>query len=234
MIKAIFLDIDNTLLSFNSYVRHTMEQGFAHFGLKPYEPYMYDIFHEENNALWRRIEEGTLTFQELEKIRWNNIFQRLAIRFDGVVFEKYFREALNQSAIAEDGAAALLEFLYGKYILCVASNGPYLQQMNRLVIADMKRYFDYFFISEQIGASKPSKEFFDTVFRLLNQNRIEKIMPEETLMIGDSLSSDIGGGKAYGMQTCYYHLGACDGSANEAADAIVNHLAEIPALHFFA
>ena len=59
MIKAIFLDIDNTLLSFNSYVRHMMAQGFAHFGLKPYEPYMYDIFHEENIALWQRIEEGT-------------------------------------------------------------------------------------------------------------------------------------------------------------------------------
>ena len=29
--KAIFIDIDNTLLDFDAYVRTTMEQGFAHF-----------------------------------------------------------------------------------------------------------------------------------------------------------------------------------------------------------
>lgn len=41
--KAVFIDIDNTLLSFSKYVKHTMQTGFEHFGLKRYEPYMYDI-----------------------------------------------------------------------------------------------------------------------------------------------------------------------------------------------
>ncbi len=98
--KVIFIDIDNTLLSFSEYVKHTMQTGFEHFGLKHYEPYMYDIFTEENNKLWRRIEQGTLVFSELEKVRWNIIFARLGIGFDGTVFEKYFRRALYDSAIA--------------------------------------------------------------------------------------------------------------------------------------
>ena len=34
--KAIFIDIDNTLLDFDAYVRTTMERGFAHFGLPAY------------------------------------------------------------------------------------------------------------------------------------------------------------------------------------------------------
>ena len=97
--KVIFIDIDNTLLSFSEYVKHTMQTGFEHFGLKHYEPYMYDIFTEENNKLWRRIEQGTLVFSELEKVRWNIIFARLGIGFDGTVFEKYFRRALYDSAI---------------------------------------------------------------------------------------------------------------------------------------
>ena len=29
-------------------------------------------------------------------------------------------------------------------------------------------------------------------------------MPHETVMIGDSLTSDIAGGRQYGMQTCWY------------------------------
>mgnify|MGYP000682470637 FL=1 len=72
--KAIFIDIDNTLLDFDEYVRTTMAEGFAHFGLPAYQPEMYHVFTTENNKLWRQIEEGTLTFEELQKVRWNRIF----------------------------------------------------------------------------------------------------------------------------------------------------------------
>ncbi len=202
--KAIFWDIDNTLLSFDEYVKHTMKEGFAHFGLKSYEPYMYDSFTTENNKLWRGIEQGTLTFGELEKVRWNNVFRVLDIDFDGVVFEKYFRAKLFDSAIPEAGAYEALDYLKKKYILCVASNGPYEQQVHRLEIADMKKYFDYIFVSEKVGASKPSGKFFAYAFEEINRNRDEIISPDETMIIGDSLTSDIEGGAKYGMQTCLY------------------------------
>ena len=65
-IKVIFIDIDNTLLDFDEYVKETMKNGFKHFSLKEYQPYMYDIFTQENNKLWLQIEKGELTFQELE------------------------------------------------------------------------------------------------------------------------------------------------------------------------
>ena len=81
--QMIFIDIDNTLLDFDAYIRQTMREGFAHFGLKPYEPYMEAVFHRENGKLWRQIEQGTLTFRELEEIRWNNVFRALNIDFDG-------------------------------------------------------------------------------------------------------------------------------------------------------
>ena len=77
--ELVFIDIDNTLLDFDEYIRRTMQEGFAHFGLKPYEPYMEEIFHLENGKLWRQIEQGTLTFAELERIRWNNVFAALDI-----------------------------------------------------------------------------------------------------------------------------------------------------------
>ena len=182
-----------------------METGFRHFGLKPYEPYMYDVFIRENGRLWRRIEQGELTFQELEKVRWNIIFNELGIEFDGPVFEKYFRAALNDSAIPVAGSYEMLEALREKgCLICAASNGPYEQQLRRLEIADMLRYFDHVFISEKIGASKPSGDFFEHAFSVINSSREESILPHETVMIGDSLTSDIAGGRQYGMQTCWY------------------------------
>lgn len=224
--KAVFIDIDNTLLSFSEYVKHTMQTGFEHFGLKRYEPYMYDIFTEENNKLWHRIEQGTLVFSELEKVRWNIIFARLGIDFDGTVFEKYFRRALYDSAIPTPGANEMLRYLSGKYILCVASNGPYEQQVHRLEVAGIKRYFDYIFISEKLGASKPSEEFFGRAFAELNSGREEAIMPADTIIIGDSLTSDIEGGRNYGMKTCFYNVSGVQ-SDTIKADYVIDELNEV-------
>ena len=44
MIKAVFLDIDDTLLDFEAFARATMEEGFRRFNLPTYQPYMYDVF----------------------------------------------------------------------------------------------------------------------------------------------------------------------------------------------
>lgn len=224
--KVIFIDIDNTLLSFSEYVKHTMQTGFEHFGLMRYEPYMYDIFTEENNKLWHRIEQGTLVFPELEKVRWNIIFARLGIGFDGTVFEKYFRRALYDSAIPMPYADEMLRYLSGKYTLCAASNGPYEQQVHRLEVVGMKRYFDYIFISEKLGASKPSEEFFKRAFVELNSGREEVIMPADTIIIGDSLTSDIDGGRNYGMKTCFYNVGGVQ-SDSIKADYVIDELNEV-------
>ncbi len=205
MLKVILFDIDNTLLSFDEYVKESMKSGFEKFGIGPYEDGMFSVFNQINTSLWQLIEKGELDFEELQKKRWNKIFECLGITADGVVFEKYFRECLFESAIPENGAMELLEYLHGKYILCVASNGPYMQQVNRLKISGMLPYFSHLFISEEIGSSKPSGNFFNTCINRLNSKTEQKIQPCEIMIIGDSLSSDMSGGIQFGMQTCFYN-----------------------------
>lgn len=205
MIRAIFLDIDNTLLDFDEYVRQSLREGFEKYGLAQYEPWMYDTFTKVNTKLWQQLERKELTFDELKEIRFQLIFQELGIEYDGPTFETFFREALNVSAIPIAGAYEMLEELSGEYILCAASNGPYEQQAQRLELAGMKKFFTHLFISEEIGYSKPSKEFFDIAMERLNARREDVICPEECLMVGDSLTSDIAGGKAMGMRTCFYN-----------------------------
>lgn len=204
MIKVIFLDVDNTLLSFSGYVQQTMAEGFRKFGLKPYTEDMFPVFEKINNDVWQQLERGEITFAELQQIRWNRVFDTLGIDFDGLVFEEYFRQQLFHSAVPEDGAFPLLDYLKGKYPLCVASNGPYEQQMNRLNIGKMAGYFDFFFISEKFGCQKPSREFFDRCFAELHDGGFPDLRPEETMIIGDSMTSDMAGGIAYGMHTVLY------------------------------
>lgn len=225
MIKAILIDIDNTLLDFDAYVHESMKSGFEKFGLGECNEHTYSVFHTVNNGLWKEIEQGTLTFEELKKIRWNKVFEALDISFDGIFFESYFREYLNESAIPVKGAKELLEYLKGKgYVLCAASNGPFDQQCNRLKIGGMYEYFTYLFISGEIGFSKPAHEFFDVCFKKINEKSVVK--KDEILMIGDSLSADIEGAQNYGFKTCYFNIKGKN--FDEAlADYAVNELEEI-------
>lgn len=52
-------------------------------------------------------------------------------------------------------------------------------------------------------------------------------MPEETIIIGDSITSDIAGGRNYGMKTCLYTRGQKCDSDYEKADYIVSDLSDI-------
>ncbi|WP_031476294.1 HAD family hydrolase [Agathobaculum desmolans] len=168
MLKVILFDIDNTLLSFNAYAKESMKSGFEKFEIGTYEDRMFSVFNQINTDLWQLIEKGKLDFKELQKKRWNMIFEYLGISADGIAFEKYFQECLFESAIPENGAMELVKYLHSKYILCVASNGPYMQQVNRLKISGMLPYFSDLFISEEIGSSKPSETFFSTCINRLN------------------------------------------------------------------
>ncbi|MBP5342724.1 HAD-IA family hydrolase [bacterium] len=207
-LKAIFIDIDNTLLDFNEYVVEAMKNGFERFNIGKFEPYMADCFHDVNNNLWRQIEDGKIDFLTLRKIRWNKVFEILGYSYDGESFERYFRSFLRESAIPIEGAYEVLSYLKSKYIVCLASNGPTDQQTHRIELASMSRYIDYYFTSEYIGVSKPKREYFEKCFELLNENRSDIIKPNECLMIGDSLSSDIYGALEYGMYTCLYERGS--------------------------
>lgn len=229
MIKLIFIDIDNTLLDFDAYVRKALSSGFASFGLGEYGPHVFDVFTKVNQQLWWRLEEGELTFEQLHDIRFNQIFERLGIDFDGVSFENYFRQQLRECAIPVNGAYEMLQELEGKYILCTASNGPYEQQIHRMRLADMSKYFDYQFISEKAGISKPARGFFDYAFKEINADRKVTIRPEECLIIGDSETSDMAGGIGYGMRTAYYMRQPQD-SFKAEYDIVEQDLRKIPNL----
>jgi len=227
MIKVVFIDIDDTLLSFQGYVQDALQTGFARFSLGSYTEDTLTTFHRINNGLWHDIEQGTLTFDELQKIRFNRVFDALGISYDGVAFEKFFREYLFSSAIEEPHAKELLAYLADNYTLCTASNGPYKQQCHRLQVGGMYGYFSHNFISSAVGASKPARAFFDYAFDVLRKNGFPDLLPEECIIIGDSLTSDMAGGKAYGMQTCLYSKKPRTAEETAGITHVVSSLSEI-------
>lgn len=219
MITTVLIDIDDTLLDFNLCAKWAMEEAAKKMELTLPEN-TYDYFEEINASLWRQMEKKEITFAGIYCVRWNMVSQRTGVSFDGSVFEAHFLEKLSESTIQVDGASALLAYLSGKYKLYAASNGPYEQQVQRMKSAEMDQYFSGYFISEKIGHSKPSKEFFDVCYKETGVADLGELM-----MIGDSLSADIKGAGDYGIKTCWFDK-VFKGTEN-SADYVVHHLAEI-------
>lgn len=201
-IKAVLLDIDNTLLDFNKCSELAMKKAFLEHGLT-FTDKVFPTFITTNDGLWLKIEKGEYTRAQLHKERWNIILGKLGIEYDGEKIEKTFLNNLYDCIVVIDGAPEIVKYLSQKYYLCTASNAPNDQQYNRLKLAGFYPYIKKVFTSEAIGFSKPLPEFFDKCFE-----QMPNFTPEQTVMIGDSLTADVKGAKDYGMKTVWYnHLG---------------------------
>ena len=104
------------------------------------------------------------------------------------------------------------------------SNGIGEVARAKITRLDLDRYFDAIVVSGEVGVAKPHGAIFDIVFERLGH-------PDKatTLMIGDSLTSDIRGGIDYGIDTCWYAPGA-SADASSGATYRVARLDEIPAV----
>lgn len=218
-VKAILVDIDNTLLDFNASAKKAMSDAYAEFGI-PRPADFFETFKRINDGLWLKIEAGELTRAGLHEVRWKLIFDELKIDFDGRKFEKKFLSNLFDCAVPVEGAAEIMRYLSAKYPVYTASNAFYEQQLNRLAISGLAPFIKENFVSEKIGHSKPSTRFFDECFKSI------PYAPKDTVMIGDSLSADIEGGKNYGLVTCWYNPAGMRIAAPKA-DYIIYKLSDL-------
>jgi len=221
MIKAIFIDIDNTLLDFNKCSKIAVENTMSEFGLDFCDE-IYKVFLEVNDVLWREIEKHTLTKEELYKVRWNMIFERFGIVADGERFDSRFREIIQETAVPVDNAPEILEYLSMKYPVYAVSNAFHKKQELRLEKAGMNKYIKMVMVSGEIGHLKPSRGFFDSCMKKAGLEN-----PGEVIMIGDSLSADISGGMEYGLKTCWFNYNNDKLPDDIRPDFTVNSLVEL-------
>ena len=109
--------------------------------------------------------------------------------------------------------------------LAVISNGLGEVVYARLARLDLSDYFDAVVVSSEVGVAKPSPAIFEAAFERLGS-------PDKatTLMVGDSLSSDIAGGTAFGIDTCWYNPHHRRPAATDRFTYEVAALAELPAI----
>ena len=169
------------------------------------------------------LEEGRTTREILSVERFSRLFSEFSIACPGEEAAARYAELLSHQHPFMPGAEEVLSRLHRSYDLYIASNGTSWIQWRRIKDAGLEKWFEDIFISEEIGANKPDPRFFDITF-----SRIEGLRREETIIIGDSLTSDIKGGINAGIHTCLFAPGELPVRPGIEPEYTVRSLSEIP------
>ena len=161
--RFIFLDLDDTILDFHRAERQALSQTLRHFHVDPTDAVL-DRYHVLNRRQWELLEEGKLTRPQVLVRRFQLLFDELGIRAAPQEVCQLYEEQLAQGHFFVPGAQELLEALHTRYELYLATNGTPEVQNSRIESAGIARYFQNIFISEQMGAYKPSPAFFHACF----------------------------------------------------------------------
>ena len=199
MIKFVFLDLDDTILDFHRSEAVALRKTLQSLNVNPTDE-VIARYSEINLAHWQALERRELTREQVLTGRFRQLFEELGMNLSPAVAQNVYEKNLSQSHFFMDGAPRLLLSLFGKYRLFIASNGTTVVQQSRIASAGIARYFDGVFLSQELGADKPQKEFFERA-----TVQIEGYKPEESIILGDSLTSDIQGGINAGMHTCWFN-----------------------------
>ena len=225
MIKYLFLDLDNTILDFNKAEAIAIRKTMRQFGLEPTDA-LAARYSQINDLHWKALERGEMTRDQVVVGRFAAFFGEQGIEVDAPTVAKTYETFLSQGHFFLPGAEeAVKEKLYGKYKLYLASNGTAVVQKGRMTSADLYPYFEESFVSQELGHNKPSPEYFRAAFA-----RIPGFDPSECIMVGDSLTGDILGGKNAGLRTVWINPGHKTAPDHLKPDYELEYLADLPAL----
>ncbi|MBQ9728417.1 MAG: HAD family hydrolase [Clostridia bacterium] len=154
---------------------------------------------------------------------FENIFSVFPCSADPFSTGKRFLELLENDGHLFEGVKETLGALSnktgGRYEICIATNGLNSIQKGRLKA--LEPFASAFFVSEHVGYIKPLPQFFERILKERNRTS------DECLMIGDSLSSDVAGARAVGMDSCWLNPERRENTTEHTPDYEIAALPEL-------
>ena len=197
MIKAVILDIDNTLMDFMRMKRAAVDaaaDAMLDAGLTMGKEELRDKIFE---IYWK------------EGIEDQNIFDKVLMKEFGKVDPKILAAGIIGYKRAKEGhftlyphvKMALTDLLKMGVRMGVVSDAPRLSVWLRIVGLGLHHFFDHVVTFDDTGEKKPSPKPFQKILALMGCE------PGEAIMVGDWAGRDIKGAKALGMRTAWAKYG---------------------------
>ncbi len=221
--KWLLLDADNTIMDFSKASHKAFDQICQDFKLgNPAD--LYPIYQKHNLAAWNAFEKKEITADQLKVDRmafFTKAIDRLDI--DPSTLNQQYLHALMLNSELYEGVEDLLQELKHDYILSIVTNGLKEVQRPRVARLGLNQYFASIIVSDEIGIAKPDNRYFEYTFQTIHNPPIKS----EILIVGDSLYSDIQGGKDFGISTCWISHGRAN-KTNIQPDYSISSFLKLP------
>jgi len=198
--KAMFMDNDGTLMDFKAGEANALCSVLDMLNITASDA--PEVYSKINDQCWKDFEKGLITQDELRIRRFRELmahYDCLASEADAQKASAAYVEALSHQSILLPGALQVVKEISARLPVIILTNGISHVQHGRIDNSQLAPYLSGLLISTEVGAPKPAPDMY------LKALDLTKIRPEEALMIGDSLSSDIQGAIGVGIPTCWYN-----------------------------
>lgn len=195
----LLFDADNTLFDFDRAEERALQATLEFFGY-PLDSDTRELYRTINRVLWRRLDLGEISREALVVERFALFDRAMGGSRDAAALNRFYLDRLSEGAELLPGAEALCRSLAPRATLALVTNGVARAQRGRFARSPLADVIPYLFISEEVGASKPSPAFFEPVLRQLGVTRRERV-----LVVGDNLSTDIRGALDCGLPAAWYN-----------------------------
>lgn len=219
--KALFFDLDDTLLCYDMCCRSALKVGLEALDME-YSEEVYAVFDEIAQRLFGEQKEGRYTVAEVMDLYPMEFVRRMGFGPGKVEpFKNSFRRGWALSHDLMPDVVEILEWCRGKFDMYIISNSFLWSQISRLREAGIRDYFKNVYASDMLGYDKPDVRFFEEALRRSGLDA------SQVLVIGDSLTADISGASKAGLDTCWYDFRQRGLSSEVRPDHTVTGLLQI-------
>ena len=199
--KFIYFDLDDTLLDHKKAEQNGLKDIHSHF--ENFNDISLDellsTYHKINKGLWEEYGRGEIDRYILQRRRFEETFIELGINSSlyeeaGKVYMNYYRNHWEWI----EGAKEAFDKIRSKYDVGIITNGFAETQWMKIRQFGFEEMVSQIVISEEVGVMKPHPKIFDYGTELIGLDR------SDILYVGDSLTSDVKGGKAAGWKVAWY------------------------------
>jgi len=196
----------------------------------PYYPYASAIAISSWEALWARFEgdHSSLAAMRADAPAHRSTVWRRALAAHEIVDDdlademgRTFIEARRSLHIVFPDVADTLAWLLPRYKVGIVTNGMACLQREKLHGAGLAPFFEVVVTAGDVHRRKPDPTIFERALALLDAT------PGHTVMVGNSLTSDIAGGAAAGMRTIWLNRQCAPPEDSIRPDAKIESLTEL-------
>lgn len=216
---TIVFDLDHTLLDSDTSEALAFAETLGTIGVDQPSQHL-ETYQRINVALWKRVENGELSPNEVKNLRFIQLLDKLNIVADPEELGAQYLRSLGNHGELYDDARSVLTAL-SDWRIGLVTNGIGSVQRRRLERLDLAHFFAGVAISGEVGVAKPDPAIFDHL-------GFTPWSPQDSVIVGDSLTSDIAAGANAGMSTCWYNPSGKPVVGPITPTLVVRTLAELP------